>query len=208
MPDWTERYRFDGTSPCIDIRLKSIAQLFDDRDPAPLLERDLDDDAVAYMIDAAEEIPVAAGPLKVALWLTTPPPEEVSADALRDAFARHFEVAVLRIRRRIKRQRKEARAFTLLGLIVLGVLLLLAQLSHDLRTTTIGHLVPEGLTILAWVVMWRPLESLLYDWWPLAKERTSLARVGRAAVEVNVGATIPTAARSFSPEGNHSGQTS
>lgn len=208
MSDWTERYRIEGTTPCIDIRFKSVEQLFDSHDPAPLAERDLDIDAVAYLVDAADEIPATAGPLKVAVWLSTPLPSDLPEAELRAAFARHFEVAVWRLKRRMKQQRSQARAFTLLGLMVLGVLLVLAEVSRDLRAATIGHLLPEGLTILAWVIMWRPLESLIYDWWPLAQERKPLARIGQATVEVHIGTHTPTAAGTPGGGRDQSGHTS
>ena len=42
----------------------------------------------------------------------------------------------------------------------------------------------EGLLILGWVAMWRPIEVLLYDWWPLARRRTLLRRLATIPVEV------------------------
>ena len=49
-------YRRDGGRVCIDIRVRTAAQLFDGRDPAPFLERDLDQHAVEYILDAADEV--------------------------------------------------------------------------------------------------------------------------------------------------------
>ena len=191
MSEWPPRYRLDGSTPCIDIRLKGVEQLFDNRDPAPFRERDLDYDAVEYLVDAADEIPATVGPLKVVLWLTAPLPDDLSVQhsvqQVRAAYAHHFEAARHHLDHRMKRQRTLARGFSLLGLVALILLLMLAELSRDLRRDTIGHIVPEGLTILAWVVMWRPLESLLFDWWPLAQERKSLTRIGQALVEVHAG---------------------
>jgi hypothetical protein len=31
------------------------------------------------------------------------------------------------------------------------------------------EIVGEGLLIVGWVAMWRPLEIFLYDWWPLRR---------------------------------------
>ncbi len=54
------RYRTEGGKTCIDIRLKTAHQLFDGRDPAPFRERDLDENAVDYIVGAFEELPAKA----------------------------------------------------------------------------------------------------------------------------------------------------
>jgi hypothetical protein len=42
----------------------------------------------------------------------------------------------------------------------------------------------EGLTILGWVAMWRPIEIYLYRWWPLLGKRRLYQRLARMEVEV------------------------
>ena len=42
----------------------------------------------------------------------------------------------------------------------------------------------EGLVITGWVAMWRPLEVLLYDWWPLVQTRKHIARILAAQIDV------------------------
>jgi hypothetical protein len=41
------------------------------------------------------------------------------------------------------------------------------------------------LVITGWVAMWRPLEDLLCDWWPLVRQRRHCERIleGEIAVE-------------------------
>lgn len=184
MAEWNERYRFEGSVPCIDVHLKSIDQLFDNRDPAPFHERDLDDDAVEYVVAAAEEIPRTAGPLKVVIWVAEPLPVSLTEARVVDAFGRHFVTARQRLRRRIRDQVAQSRTFALVGMVALTVLLTLAELTSPLREIPIAHALPEGLTILAWVVLWRPLEGLIYDWYPLAQERRRLDRLASAEVAV------------------------
>lgn len=184
MADWTERYRFEGATPCIDIRVKHIEQLFDNRDPAPFHERDLDDDAVVYLVDAAEDIPLKAGPIKIVVWVSEPLPPSLPAERVVAAFTHHFDYARHRLRRARRDQVRQSRLSAAIGLVALGVLLALAEISAGLRTSAVGHVLPEGLTILAWVVLWRPLESLVYDWYPRRQERRRLDRVGAAELEV------------------------
>ena len=50
------RYRVDAGAHCIDVRLTSIEQLFDNRDPAPFRSRDLDPDLLEYLVAAGEDL--------------------------------------------------------------------------------------------------------------------------------------------------------
>jgi len=42
----------------------------------------------------------------------------------------------------------------------------------------------EGLVIGGWVAMWRPIEILLYDWWPLRRELADRERLRDLRVEL------------------------
>jgi hypothetical protein len=42
----------------------------------------------------------------------------------------------------------------------------------------------EGLLIVGWVAMWRPLEIYLYDWWPHRRRRRLFERLARIDIEV------------------------
>ena len=50
------RYRVIGGKPSVELKLKTPRQLFDERDPAPFRERDLDDDAARYIVSSFEEL--------------------------------------------------------------------------------------------------------------------------------------------------------
>jgi hypothetical protein len=42
--------------------------------------------------------------------------------------------------------------------------------------------VHEGLTVLGWVSMWKPLQIFLYEWWPIRRERRACRRLAEAEV--------------------------
>jgi hypothetical protein len=44
--------------------------------------------------------------------------------------------------------------------------------------------VEEGLLIIGWVAMWRPLELLLYDWWPQLRRKRTYDNLACMRVEV------------------------
>ena len=68
---------------------------------------------------------------------------------------------------------------------MLVVFLTLAELTLSLPAGPLRGILREGLTITGWVAMWRPLEVLLYDWWPLIDERRQVCRMLAAPVSIH-----------------------
>jgi hypothetical protein len=177
------RYRIEGDQICIDIRLRSVQQLFDGRDPAPFRERDLDENAVDYIYSAAEEIAVPK-PLKLVLFLEEPTVLSLSAAEIETAIRAHFEHEREQVNRRLRQQRRFGHVALAVGLSMLIGLLTLAEMTQRLPAGHARDILREGLVITGWVAMWRPIEVLLYDWWPLVQTRKHIARILAAQVEV------------------------
>ena len=72
MTSQLQRYRILDGRARIELTAREARQLFDRRDPAPFGERDLDEDAVEYMMGVAQEIPRQL-PLSLVVSLSTPP---------------------------------------------------------------------------------------------------------------------------------------
>jgi len=177
------RYRVEGDRTCIDIRLRSTQQLFDGRDPAPFRERDLDAVAVDFLYSAAEEIPVSKA-LKIVLRLEEPGAHSVSAVEIEAAIRAHFEHEREQVKRRLRQQRQFGHVALAAGLSVLVALLTAAELTRQLPAGHAREILREGLVIGGWVAMWRPIEMLLYDWWPLVQRRKHIGRILAAQIEI------------------------
>ena len=176
------RYRVEGDRTCIDIRLRSVRQLFDGRDPAPFRERDLDEAAVDYICSAAEEIAVAE-PLKIILSFEEETPSLLAAE-IEAAIRAHFEHEREQVNRRLRQQRRFGHVALAVGLSILVAFLTLAEMAYRLPSGHARDVLREGLVITGWVAMWRPIEVLLYDWWPLVETRRNIARILVAPIEV------------------------
>jgi hypothetical protein len=48
----------------------------------------------------------------------------------------------------------------------------------------VSDITEEGLLIIGWVAMWRPLEIFLYDWCPIARRCRLLGKLSTMPVEV------------------------
>jgi len=167
--------RTEGGRTCIDIRVKTARQLFDYRDPAPFRERDLDEDAVDYVVDSAEEAPPHDA-LKLVVWIAEPTPglpDEVIVEAIRS----HFDYLLARVGFDVRRHVRQGQVTLVLGFAVLASFLTMGQLCALLPEGMLRSVLEEGFAIAGWVAMWRPVEVLLYGWWPLVRSRKLLQRI-------------------------------
>ncbi len=180
------RYRVEDGRACIDVRLKTSKQLFDGRDPAPFRERDLDEDAVEYIAGALEELGPATD-VKLVFWISEEPEPRLPEEDIVEALRSHFTFEQQRLDRRIRAHLRRGQLSLLVGLGVLVVFLTLAELTSVLAVGPGRQILREGLVITGWVAMWRPLELLLYDWWPLVRERRLARRMVGVPVEVRAG---------------------
>lgn len=165
----------------IELSLSSADQLFDMRDPAPFLERDLDPDAEEYLLDCLREVPARA-PVKILIHCAassgiTP---EVTGTAIANFFGYRRWASHLRRREHFR----QARVALLTGILFLSACLAARELTPFLPWPLGANIVSEGLFIIGWVAMWRPAELLLYGWWPLARQERLNARLAAAPVEV------------------------
>jgi hypothetical protein len=83
---------------------------------------------------------------------------------------------------------REGRASLIIGLLFLGI----CQITATLLTPPAGSwqtVAREGLTIIGWVAMWKPLDIYLYRWWPPLSRRRLYQRLSRMPVEVRCSLT-------------------
>lgn len=163
----------------LELRLRELAQLFNSMDPAPFLERDLDRDAEHYIESWAMTHPPASR-FHITLHLQQQPsqtePERSIADAIHNYFRYKAELALRELRQLLR----QGRTSLLIGLAFLAACLAAA---NAIVPDSSGHLltiVREGLTIIGWVAMWRPIQIFLYDWWPVLRRRRTYQSLGRA----------------------------
>jgi len=172
----------------IELRLDDARQLFDNRDPAPFRQKDLDRDAAEYIEDAGEEVPGDAL-LKLVVHLPAGTVAEAGAAALDVEHAVHtfFAWQSQLARRRFAALLVTGRLALLIGLLFLAACLGLTGLVGKLNLGWAGEVLQEGLIIIGWVALWRPAEIFLYDWWPLRRHRQQMDRLAAMPVELRAG---------------------
>lgn len=179
----------------IQIRIHELRQLFNSIDPSPFRERDLDPDCEEFIVSWAREMPPDRG-LELEIRIDREqPPAELAADvpsAVRSHFAREAGLQDLRRRRMVR----EGRLSLVIGLVLLVLCEGAAALVPAARLGTAGEILRESLIIAGWVVMWHPLEILLYGLWPVVRERRLLERLATADVRLSTGGAPIAAAAS------------
>ncbi len=168
----------------IEVRLREVRQLFDALDPSPFREKDLDPDAEEYIVESVKELPSGA-PCALVIHLDQPtglPDEERAVgDAIRVHFARRAKL----LRRDLRRLFRRGLISLAIGVAFLITIFVVVRLiGQVLGETAVAVLSREGLVIVGWVAMWRPLEIFLYDWWPILGERRVRERLSRIEVRV------------------------
>lgn len=173
--------RAKGTAR-IQMRLRELPQLFNSMDPSPFLDRDLDSDAEEFIVSWAREHP-RDHELELTLHLATlPPPDRAKGT---EEAVRHYFLARSQMKQReLQQLMRRGRVSLLIGLLFLGGCLFLAGFAARLGMGAMAGIVREGLIIIGWVAMWRPLEIYLYDWWPVRDEQRLLARLTRMRVHL------------------------
>ncbi len=186
--DHVERYKRENGFIIVEVAVKNSRQLFNERDPAPFRERDLDQQFVTYIVSAIEEFPIRTK-IKIrilTLESTDLIPENTSSiqQAIQSYFLYESKLAKLHLRKRLR----TARFFSMIGIFTLIVCLSLAELAKSIRASaTLAEIVSVGLIIIGWVAMWRPVEALLYDWWPIREQRLYFEKIAKSEVEVIAG---------------------
>jgi hypothetical protein len=168
-------YRREGDTWQIDLQLERLQQLSNSLDPTPFPRRDLAPEAERYIVEAARELP-AGEPWALTLWL---PAWEVTAEAgerVAKTLAHFFEWEAESAQRRLRAHLSEAWRATLLGLAFMALCMLVRNLLVP-SDNLLAHAAAEGLLVIGWVALWRPLEMFLYDWWPLRRQARLMLRL-------------------------------
>lgn len=168
----------------LELRVAGLRQIFDSMDPAPFRERDLDPKASDYIVGWAEELP-RAQPLALRIELDRDAVAAADAALVGDAVREYFRGRALAKRRELSQLLRIGRISLLIGLAFLAAAILLAEaLTALISKEGWAWIAKESLIIGGWVALWRPLEILLYDWWPIRARARLYDRLG--AIEVSV----------------------
>ena len=182
-----QRYRREDGFYLIELRLRELRALFNSLDPAPFLDKDLDDEAERYIVGAVEEFPLRT-PLRLVLHAPAAAPGDPAAPVLAEALRSYFDYRAAHAERDLVTLLRRGRVSLLIGVGFLFACLAARRVLGQMLTGAWQDILGEGLLISGWVAMWRPLQIYLYDWWPLARRRRVLRKIRDLPVELRIDA--------------------
>lgn len=167
----------------VELRIGDLRQLFNSIDPSPFHERDLDQNAEAFIVGWTRDLPRKA-PLAMIVYVDrSVAPEEPAI--VRDAVRAFFSHRANSTRQNLRQLLRIGRTSLLIGIALLAATIGLGGLvAGTLPGRPIAEILRESLLIGGWVAMWRPLETFLYDWWPIRREAELFDRLSAMPVQV------------------------
>ncbi|HSH11595.1 MAG TPA: hypothetical protein VLA10_07395 [Ilumatobacter sp.] len=163
----------------IQVRVATVDHLFNRMDPAPLHERALNEEVADWIEEWAEDID-SKDPMEVEITVVDGRLEG-REQAIATGLLSHFEYREWQTDRQLRKLLREGRVSLVIGLMALAGFNALSRLIGGSSNPVI-EVIHEGFAVLGWVSMWKPLEILLYDWWPIRHERRACGRLADATI--------------------------
>lgn len=161
----------------IEIRINQIEQLFNGFDPAPFRERELDHQAERYILANSEKFPVGES-IELSIYLPADKIESIDSTQLQRTIRYHFELKSEDKAAELKKAKQLGRKGLLLGFLVFLVCTLIGlALMNAFPSSRLILTLEQSLVVFAWVLIWRPVEILTYDRWPLVSEYKQLQQL-------------------------------
>jgi hypothetical protein len=173
----------------IELRVRTVSQLFNTLDPFPFRERDLAPDAADYIVARVpDEAPQEPIDISVAVDSGL---EGISPSDVRDAIHLWFASKAQAERKVMALHFRDARLALLIGICALSLCMFGAwSIARSYPDTPFLRVMQESLIIVGWVVLWRPAEMLLYDWVPMVRRRKLYERLAQARISITPTASV------------------
>jgi hypothetical protein len=170
-------------TPEINFQLLGINELL--RIPISInRKRTLKNDAEEFIFQEAEVLP-RQGPINLTIHLAL---SEVNyKDDIAAAIHQHFCYRREQTQKQFKRTLQYGWRILLIAIAMLAVIFSLTELAlYLMPDNRFIQFLRESFIILGWVALWRPLELLLYDWYPVKTKIRLYSRLENSNVNVIV----------------------
>ncbi|BAU64601.1 hypothetical protein STA3757_19730 [Stanieria sp. NIES-3757] len=175
-------YKNEGKTYLVEVKLSSISQLFNSFDPSPFIEKDLDDEVENYIVQSLREFSINT-PLKLIFYLP-PEKQDEAKQILPEAIHHYFDYRKQNSEKELRTILRQGRTSLIVGLVFLFACISTTELVNWLASGPLTHIFQEGLVIIGWVAMWRPVEIFLYDWWSIKNNQKLYEKLSQMRIEI------------------------
>jgi len=177
-------YRKEDGRVLIEIKLSSVAQLFNTFDPAPFYARELDREAARYIVDTVNDFP-SNTEFRIVVYLPAEALGTKEAEKIPHAIVNHFRYMVL-VQEREFRQRWSYGKYTLvIGLAFLAIAEIASRIvAETFPDSPVAQLGATALEVAGWVAMWEPVTVLLYQLWPIIAQKKVYEKISGMEIDL------------------------
>ncbi len=184
-------YQAEDGHVLIEMKLSSVAELFNSLDPAPFHKKELDVDAEDYIVDTVNDFSQKTE-FKIIIYL----PDEFlgtrDAQEIPRAIKSHFEYKALTQRRNFRRRFVYGEFALVIGLSFLAVATIVSTAIDSYSGGyPVAHFVANALEIMGWVAMWEPVTVFLFQLWPIVKDRKIYEMISRMEICIRSYPKVP-----------------
>jgi hypothetical protein len=183
MADIESLYKKENGRILIEIKLSSVAQLFNSFDPAPFHEKELDSAAEHYIVDMVKDFPQKT-PFKMIIYLPSDIATTERAMKIPPAIHNHFQYKMLVAERKFRSHLRYGRSTFLIGLTFLTIALIARQLVSSMNNHLLAQIFADALLIIGWVAMWEPVTVLLYELWPIIQLKKTYEKISTMEIDI------------------------
>lgn len=163
----------------IQVRVATVRDIFNPMDPTPLEERSLNPEVADWIEEWAEDLEKDK-PITVEIYVADGQ-YAGREQAIVNGLHNHFEYREWQEGRELRKLLRQGRFSLLIGVFAFAGFNAAARLIGTSGNPII-EVIHEGLAVLGWISMWKPLEILLFDWWPIRREQRACRRLAEAEV--------------------------
>ncbi|HZI52208.1 MAG TPA: hypothetical protein VFD56_00785 [Chitinophagaceae bacterium] len=139
-------------------------------------------DAEEFIVEEAEALP-HKGVININIHLALA--EKKYQEEIAPAIQSHFCYRRLQSKKRLKANFQHGWRTLLIALLLLAIIFSITEIVLNLITENkFVTFIRESFIILGWVALWRPMELLLYDWYPINREVVLFRRLEKSNVQV------------------------
>jgi hypothetical protein len=178
------RYTIHEGVYIIEVRVKVPEQLFDIRDPAPFRERDLDESFFRYLMTSSKEVPRSKA-MKILISIERRQGSDYTEASIEEAIKRYFLYREETQENELQKFLKRTQIYLFIGLGILFACLGIAEQIPEAEASWGLNVLREGLIVLGWVSIWKPIELIMYGWFPVYQELRFYRRLLNAHIDVD-----------------------
>lgn len=162
----------------LSIDSATINEYFNPHDPAPIYKRQLRHDFLQYILESVHSYKKYS---TVTYKVTYNPDDKALLDPFMHAVRRHFYVREQMKRAEFERFKKGSYKLLFLSLTMVMICqgLMPFVISEESQLHSVLH---NYLDVFSWVILWRPIDRLIFQWNPFLKDISMLHKLANAEI--------------------------